>query len=246
MVSNVTFAYLAGAIDSDGSIGIKRSTYAMRVRGDASQPVYSERISLKQVTPAIPRLLQETFGGYVFQAPGQSKNSRPLWGWNGTDTIASTCARRLLPYLRIKREQAMAVLELRSTKEDHRYKQISYWFALQHPDWRKMPMITFREVADRLGYTGIEIVTQAVKNGSLLALPRRKPWIERPRVPLALVDRYAAAMGDRSGQNRGRIRPLELIEWRHRLWEKCATMNAIGTSGSHPANTRSGVFAPAG
>jgi hypothetical protein len=38
------FAYLAGAMDSDGCISVKRSTYAMRVRGDAAAPIFSERV----------------------------------------------------------------------------------------------------------------------------------------------------------------------------------------------------------
>ncbi len=39
-------SYLAGCIDSDGTIGIKKSTYAMRVTGDSGQPTYSERLAL--------------------------------------------------------------------------------------------------------------------------------------------------------------------------------------------------------
>jgi hypothetical protein len=50
-------AYLAGAI------GIKRSTYAMRVRGDAGAPTFSERVALRQVTPEIPTMLKAHFGG---------------------------------------------------------------------------------------------------------------------------------------------------------------------------------------
>ena len=65
-MKNATLAYLAGAIDSDGTVGVKRSTYAQRVRGDAGQAVFSERIALRQVTPEIVNRLRETFGGSVY------------------------------------------------------------------------------------------------------------------------------------------------------------------------------------
>lgn len=110
-------AYLAGAIDSDGSIGIRRSTYAMRVTGDARQPVYAERICLKQVTPQIPALLRETFGGsLMLQAPSVTKG-RPLHYWEATNRVAAEALRAMLPYLRVKRAQADACLALRASKE---------------------------------------------------------------------------------------------------------------------------------
>jgi len=78
-------AYLAGAIDSDGSIGIKRSTYHQRVRGDARNAVFIERVMLKQVTPQIPELLHQTFGGHLkLQKPACGKNGRPLYAWQFT------------------------------------------------------------------------------------------------------------------------------------------------------------------
>ena len=69
MSKAATLAYLAGAMDSDGCISVKRSTYAMRVRGDAGTPVFSERVIFKQVTPEIPTLLKELFGGSLRGVP---------------------------------------------------------------------------------------------------------------------------------------------------------------------------------
>jgi len=76
-----TMAYLAGIIDADGTIGIKRSTYSMR-HGGSSQPVFSERVCVKQVTPEVIDLLYETFGGYRFTAGPGSRNGRPMHGWH--------------------------------------------------------------------------------------------------------------------------------------------------------------------
>src|SRR6184192_74603 len=74
----MTLAYLAGAMDSDGWFGIKRSTYHQRVRGDAVNPAYQERLGLKQVAPTVPTMLRNCFGGSLSQARGQTPNSKVL------------------------------------------------------------------------------------------------------------------------------------------------------------------------
>ncbi|MDP7703212.1 hypothetical protein [Mycobacterium sp. TY815] len=121
-------AYLAGAIDSDGSIGIRRSTYAARVKGDARQATYSERICLKQVTPEIPRLLKETFGGSLMLQKPSATQGRPLYYWEATNKVASDALAVMLPYLRVKRAQAENALALRASKsrprsETHAHRQ---------------------------------------------------------------------------------------------------------------------------
>lgn len=110
-------AYLAGAMDSDGSIGIRRSTYAIRVTGDSANPTFSERICLKQVTPQIPELLKETFGGSLLVQRPSAAMGRPLHYWEATNKVASNALRVMLPFLRIKRAQAENCLALRESKD---------------------------------------------------------------------------------------------------------------------------------
>jgi len=117
MADDLLYAYLAGAIDADGCISVKRSTYAMRVRGDAGAPIYSERVMLKQVTPDIPRLLRETFGGSLRVDRPSTSRGKPLYAWQATDLRAVECLRAILPHLRIKRAQAENCLALRDLKE---------------------------------------------------------------------------------------------------------------------------------
>ncbi len=112
----IELAYLAGAIDSDGTIGIKRSTYAMRVRGDAGAPTFSERIALRQTSPIIATMLKERFGGSLYMTKPSAVNGKPLYSWAATDVRALECLQALLPYLRIKREQALNCLALRVIK----------------------------------------------------------------------------------------------------------------------------------
>lgn len=115
-MTKVELAYLAGAIDSDGTIGVKRSTYAMRVTGDCTAATFSERVALRQVGPEIPTFLRDTFGGSLYITKPSAKNGRPLYSWAVTDMRAAACLKALLPFLRVKRAQAENCLALRAVK----------------------------------------------------------------------------------------------------------------------------------
>ena len=110
-------AYLAGVFDSDGTIGIKRNTYSMRVVGDSAAPTYSERIHIRQVERPALELLAATFGGNIGVDDPNAKRGRPLFCWGQTDAKAARTLRALLPFLRIKRQQAKNCLALRAVKE---------------------------------------------------------------------------------------------------------------------------------
>lgn len=111
-----TMAYLAGAIDSDGTIGVKKSTYAMRVVGDSKQAVYSERVALRQVTSEIVDILRETFGGSVYMTKPSCAKGQPLYSWAVTDLAAFQCLRSLSPFLKVKQKQARNAMGLRPLK----------------------------------------------------------------------------------------------------------------------------------
>lgn len=125
MADDLLYAYLAGAIDSDGCITVKRSTYAMRVRGDAGAPIFSERVMLKQVTPEIPTLLRDTFGGSLRVDRPTAARGRPLHAWQATDLRAAVCLKALLPFLRIKRAQALNCLALRASKDESKIARVA-------------------------------------------------------------------------------------------------------------------------
>lgn len=116
MSNEAVIAYLAGAMDSDGCISVRRSTYAAR-HGEARHPVFSERLELKQVTPQIPELLKKTFGGsLMFQKPAAATR-RPMYAWHATNRVAAEALRAMLPYLRVKQAQAENALALRASKD---------------------------------------------------------------------------------------------------------------------------------
>ncbi|MBP6997917.1 MAG: hypothetical protein KBB39_17420 [Phycicoccus sp.] len=110
-MSDMDIAYAAGVIDSDGYIGVKRSDYAQRVRGDAGQPVYAPRVMVKQVTPEAVTLLHDLFGGYRGDARPSAARGRPLFTWEAHSANAMRACEAVLPHLRIKREQALNAIE---------------------------------------------------------------------------------------------------------------------------------------
>jgi hypothetical protein len=236
------FAYLAGAMDSDGYFTIKKSTYHIRVRHDAVNAVYSEKIGLSQVTPQVPEMLKSFFGGSLGFAKGQTENSRPMYRWMATNLKASKACRDLLPYLRIKQAQALKLIELSSTRQTGN-RQFSLWFEKEFPDWRLMELITVDEVAAILGYKGNGMVSQAVRNGTLLSLPYDYRGKARPRIPRLLVERLAQH-AKTSKDGRATAQPPELIAWKERLWLEVRELNKLGVKGTSPYH-RTGHHAPA-
>lgn len=110
-------AYCAGVVDSDGTIGIKRLTYSMRVVGDSRQPTFAARICVRQVTREAVDLLAATFGGTVRISKPSTPNGRPLFEWSVKDAIAGRALLALMPLLRIKKAQAENCLALRDLVE---------------------------------------------------------------------------------------------------------------------------------
>lgn len=116
-IRKTTLAYLAGIIDADGTIGIKKNSYAMRVVKDCEQATYSERVCVRQVEPEAVNLLHRLFGGSHRIDDPNAKRGKPLFSWQVTDIKAANLLRLLLPYFRIKKKQAENCLDLRSLKE---------------------------------------------------------------------------------------------------------------------------------
>lgn len=107
-------AYLAGCMDSDGSFMIRRDQRAMRQK--SRTPTHVAMIALRQVTPQVPELLHETFGGHLGITRPTAMNGRVLIGWHTTATKAAVACHLLLPYLRIKASQAELLIALQERK----------------------------------------------------------------------------------------------------------------------------------
>ncbi len=112
-MKKITLAYLAGLVDGEGYVGIKKSH-----RKDSVSPLYHERIQVRMVHEPSIRLLTRTLGGNYYGEKPNAHKGRPLFCWQASDAMACRILRALLPYLVIKRASALTVLGLRKSKEN--------------------------------------------------------------------------------------------------------------------------------
>jgi hypothetical protein len=121
VATDTELAYIAGLIDGEGYIGIKRSQPYQHLTGRVN-PGYHARLCIKMVEESAIRFLAETLGGWYFEEkrPNGGLSKRRLFSYQATDKAAAEVLRAVLPYLRVKRANAEAVLELRAMQENAR------------------------------------------------------------------------------------------------------------------------------
>ena len=103
------YAYLAGAIDLDGRISIRRA------RRGARQEIgyyYSVAIALSDSDPTVPDLLQATFPARRVQYEAKNRKQLAWHMWEAVGQSAQEPLIGLLPYLRIRHRQAELALLL--------------------------------------------------------------------------------------------------------------------------------------
>jgi hypothetical protein len=143
-------AYAAGVIDSDGYIGVKRNPHT-----------YAARVMVKQVQLQAVDLLHEMFAGYRSTAPPSAERGRPLLTWEVHSASAGRACEALLPYLRIKRAQAVNAIEVCRINAEPRRRHHDIPAVIDGE-----PMVTMAEAARRLGKS-YAVIIQAVRLGSV-------------------------------------------------------------------------------
>lgn len=95
-------AYLAGIIDGEGTIGI----YLNSVNGN-----YQLRMAVEMTDFEAIDLFQEIFGGTSYiRKPDTKPNRKAKKIWYAFNSQASEIIIQLLPYLRVKKKQALCAL----------------------------------------------------------------------------------------------------------------------------------------
>jgi len=138
----VDLAYIAGLIDGEAYIGIKKSTYHSRVLKDGINPEYHERIQIRMTNEKAIKFIQELLGGNYYKEKCASlKSGKFLYCYQASDRKAANILKKLLPFLKVKRKETELVLKLRESKEDHRS------FRRGSPARRPMPkdIVEYRE-----------------------------------------------------------------------------------------------------
>lgn len=135
--------YLAGIVDGEGYVGIKRS---LSCRPDQVSPGHHARVCVKMNMPApAVQLLGARFGGRC--AP---ENGRAMLCWQVTDAAAERALYALLPFLLVKRAQAENALALRMLQADsaqHRTKPTGRFrdFPNSHGVVRRIPILVLSD-----------------------------------------------------------------------------------------------------
>ena len=112
-MSEHDLAYLAGAIDADGWVGIFRAARQVPAR-------YSMRVALEQCESEAVELAQSVFGGNIQRRIKWGRSWRPSFHWEANGAVAERVLLALLPYLRIKHQQATYALRYRAVVGDGR------------------------------------------------------------------------------------------------------------------------------
>lgn len=104
-------AYLAGVIDSDGSISIGIDMSRVRL-GKRKSPAITAQIHVSQIKPQAIQLLKETLGGGTTTRAFRTKNGHDMHRWFIYGGKAADAVKKLMPHLRLKHRQAELIIAL--------------------------------------------------------------------------------------------------------------------------------------
>jgi hypothetical protein len=99
-------AYMAGIFDGEGTVGIKKYL----PKGKQRSVNYFLYLTMGMTFREVPELFKNVFGGSLSEERVLRK--RLMWRWNATGkTHIAVILGALIPYLRVKREQALLALK---------------------------------------------------------------------------------------------------------------------------------------
>jgi hypothetical protein len=115
------YAYLAGFIDADGSITIVNAKY--KDKKGITRIQYRIKLSAHNCKIQPIQVLQKEFGGGKLRNTRRGKiklhpNWRSCYEWIITNHMAANAIKSMLPYLIVKKEQALLCLEMDRLKTE--------------------------------------------------------------------------------------------------------------------------------
>jgi len=119
-MKNIDLAYMAGMFDGEGCICIGKA----KVKNNRKGIRFALYLSLGMANKYIPELFYLTFGGRILKIPPHStdlvKNAfKTQWTWRIDAQKAILCLKVLLPYLRLKRNEAELAIKFQGRKSVH-------------------------------------------------------------------------------------------------------------------------------
>jgi len=113
MVDNNRLAYIAGLVDGEGYIGIKKD----QVKGRGVNPVFYERISVASNNKDIIDFISDFFAvGKIYLHKHSKLSKKCYWSWEASNLKAVEVIKKIYRFLRIKKPEADLVLELSRNK----------------------------------------------------------------------------------------------------------------------------------
>ena len=112
----VDLAYAAGIMDGEGTIGVTELSPGYESgnrKRRRKSPSFRDYIAVVMSDPLVPMWLSSTFGGAVYEYPPRKPNHKPTYHWRLSGQKAAEFCGLLLPYLRLKHEQAKLVIAFR-------------------------------------------------------------------------------------------------------------------------------------
>lgn len=113
-MKDTDYAYMAGVLDADGFLSIRKQSTNPRF---PESRTFSEFIGVGQVVPDAVSLFQGAFGGKIHLRSREHENWKSIYYWTISNKLAAACVLALRPYLRVKARQADLILLLRASKE---------------------------------------------------------------------------------------------------------------------------------
>lgn len=111
-MKKVDFAYIAGIVDGEGSIGIYN-------RADHPNSQMYMRVTVGNTEEWLLQWLKFNFGGYISTTQHETSGNRKVSQWTVTALKALYFLELILPYLRIKRPQAEIAIEFQKRRKPH-------------------------------------------------------------------------------------------------------------------------------
>jgi hypothetical protein len=114
MTHNEKLAYIAGLVDGEGYIGIKKDS----VKGRGVSPVYYGRLSIAGTNKEMIDLIANFFNcGKIYLHKHSKLSKQSYWSWEVSNLMAENVIIQLYPYLLIKSPEADLFLELAQHKQ---------------------------------------------------------------------------------------------------------------------------------
>ena len=210
MANIALLSYCAGVLDSDGHIGVHVNWYKVKTQGDAKQPTYQPRCSVKQLDPEAIEVFHELFAGHMYVDNNNVRGSaRPINIWQVHSASCRRVLEALRPYLRIKTRQADLILELCDLNQSKRGRS----FVIPEIEPGE-PMLTLADACEAAGRS-YAVGVQSVKLGNI-------PF-ERQGRRVFVPESYVAAWSERS---RGAMRRPEISERMAEINDEIKSLNS--------------------